>query len=318
MLGGTGQMNFMIHTSGSAEDFDSWKISGWEAKSMVAILDRLSCWIPQDGPEVQDEFIGWVIVERMEIGRIAIRRCLDNGKKRSIWWSFTFYLILNQIKQVIEKNHNSITNYCKWLGSINRATSRHLLTSKIDLLSLIDELVRWGLHGCSLRSPVTVWSRQDSVSTAAMPDNRNQSGKNRRRNVAAGGGFSGRWSVAGSTSAGPQSMVEAAGPIRLHGLPKYYTWRLPLEHLPQSPTTGSSTSEFARLASFHCFQGYLNRDLPQNTAWLHSGILVIQVVPFSFSMVSVKYSILLYTLFILLQLLILLLNNDLRSYNLRG
>lgn len=37
-------MNFLIHTLGSPTDYDSWKVPGWDSKSMKNTLDRLTCW----------------------------------------------------------------------------------------------------------------------------------------------------------------------------------------------------------------------------------------------------------------------------------
>ena len=49
-MGGTGQMNFLIHMIGSATDFDSWQVSGWDSYSLKSTFDRLSCWMDTDKP----------------------------------------------------------------------------------------------------------------------------------------------------------------------------------------------------------------------------------------------------------------------------
>lgn len=42
-VGGSGQMNFLIHTVGSPADYDSWNLPGWDSRSMKAVFDRLTC-----------------------------------------------------------------------------------------------------------------------------------------------------------------------------------------------------------------------------------------------------------------------------------
>lgn len=48
MMGGSGQMNFLIHSIGSAGDFDSWQLDGWDSQSMKMTFDRMSCWMDAD------------------------------------------------------------------------------------------------------------------------------------------------------------------------------------------------------------------------------------------------------------------------------
>jgi hypothetical protein len=43
-VGGSGQMNFLIHTTGSPGDYDSWKVPGWDSQTMKNTLDDLTCW----------------------------------------------------------------------------------------------------------------------------------------------------------------------------------------------------------------------------------------------------------------------------------
>ena len=50
MLGGTGQMNFLIHNVGSPDDFDSWNVDGWDSEALGPVFQRLSCWMGQGGP----------------------------------------------------------------------------------------------------------------------------------------------------------------------------------------------------------------------------------------------------------------------------
>ncbi|KZS16816.1 Neither inactivation nor afterpotential protein G [Daphnia magna] len=44
MVGGSGQMNFLIHATGSPSDYDSWKVPGWDSHTMKTALDGLTCW----------------------------------------------------------------------------------------------------------------------------------------------------------------------------------------------------------------------------------------------------------------------------------
>jgi hypothetical protein len=48
MVGGSGQINFLIHSTGSSTDFDTWNITGWDADTMRSIYDRLTCWKPEE------------------------------------------------------------------------------------------------------------------------------------------------------------------------------------------------------------------------------------------------------------------------------
>ena len=47
-MGGSGQMNFLIHSIGSTGDFDSWQLDGWDSQSMKMTFDRMSCWMDAD------------------------------------------------------------------------------------------------------------------------------------------------------------------------------------------------------------------------------------------------------------------------------
>lgn len=44
MVGGSGQMNFLIHNLGSPGDYDSWNVPGWDSQAMKDTFDRLTCW----------------------------------------------------------------------------------------------------------------------------------------------------------------------------------------------------------------------------------------------------------------------------------
>ena len=48
MVGGSGQMNFLIHSTGSTGDYDSWQVDGWDSHSMKMTFDRMACWMDAD------------------------------------------------------------------------------------------------------------------------------------------------------------------------------------------------------------------------------------------------------------------------------
>lgn len=68
-------MNFLIHTTGSPSDYDSWRLPGWDSQSMKETLDRLTCWRkidtvnPQHIPRFMSENDGDMCIMPVSPGR---------------------------------------------------------------------------------------------------------------------------------------------------------------------------------------------------------------------------------------------------------